>query len=180
MPENTLVFFISDNGGPTRELTSSNLPLRGGKGDVYEGGIRIPFLVQWKGHLPAGQLYDRPVISLDVYAISAAVAAAPIPEHRPIDGVNLLPYLTGKRDDRPHGVLFWRMNQRTAVRVGDWKLVRNPKRGSGANWQLYNLAEDISESKDLVESHPDKARQLKEVWERLNGEMIEPIRPQGR
>jgi len=180
LEENTLVFFISDNGGPTRELTSSNLPLRGGKGDVYEGGIRIPFLVQWKGRLPAGEIYGHPVISLDVYATSAAVAGAPIPGRRQIDGVNLLPYLTDEIGGRPHQVLFWRLNQRTAVRVGDWKLVRNPKRGSGSNWQLYNLAEDISESKDFVESHSDKANALKEVWERLNGEMIEPIRAERR
>lgn len=177
LEENTLVFFISDNGGPTRELTSSNLPLRGGKGDVYEGGIRVPFLTQWKGTLPAGKVYEHPVISLDVYATAAAVADAPIPKRRSIDGVNLLPYLTGQRDERPHDVLFWRMNKRTAIRVGDWKLVRNPKRGQSDDWQLFNLAEDISESDDLAKSHPNKLQELRNVWERLNDEMVEPMRP---
>jgi len=177
LEENTLVFFISDNGGPTRELTSSNLPLRGGKGDVYEGGIRVPFLAQWKGTLPAAKVYDHPVISLDVYATAAAVADAPIPERRSIDGVNLLPYLTDQRDERPHDVLFWRMIKRTAVRVGDWKLVRNPKRGSDGDWRLYNLAKDISETDDLADSHPEKLQELKSVWERLDGEMVEQIRP---
>jgi arylsulfatase B len=172
--EKTLVFFISDNGGPTRELTSSNLPLRGGKGDVYEGGIRVPFLLQWKGSLPAGIVYPKPVISLDVYATALAVAGAPIPRSRPIDGVNLVPYLTGQRDGEPHGAMFWRMNRRTAVRIGDWKLVRNPGRGSGADWQLYNLAEDISESNNLARRQPVKLQELKDAWVRLNAEMIEP------
>jgi arylsulfatase B len=174
LERNTLVFFISDNGGPTRELTSSNLPLRGGKGDVYEGGIRVPFLVQWKGVLPAGTVYEHPVISLDVYATAAAAAGAPVPKGRSIDGVDLMPYLTGGRDGRPHDVLFWRMYQRTAVRVGDWKLVRNPRRGADRAWQLYNLAEDVGESNDLASSRPERLDQLQTVWERLNAEMIEP------
>ena len=175
LEENTLVFFISDNGGPTRELTSNNAPLRGGKGDVTEGGIRIPFLVQWKGKLPAGEVYRHPVISLDVYATAAAVANAPVPHGRQIDGANLLPYISGKNNQRPHDVLFWRLNRRTAVRVGDWKLLRNPRRGSSANWQLYNLANDISESEDLAGKRPDKLQELRAVWERFNGEMSDPI-----
>ncbi len=72
--EQTLIFFLSDNGGPTRELTSSNLPLRGGKGDVFEGGIRVPFLMQWKGSLAAGRVEPRAVISLDIFATAAAAA----------------------------------------------------------------------------------------------------------
>jgi arylsulfatase B len=174
--EQTLVFFISDNGGPTRELTSSNLPLRGGKGDVYEGGIRVPFLLQWKSKIPAGVVYPQPVISLDVYATAAAVAGAPIPPSRSIDGVNLMPFLTGQRDGRPHDVLFWRMNQKAAVRLGDWKLVRNSRRASAADWQLYNLAEDTSESTNLAGGKPTKLQELKEAWVRLNGQMLEPDR----
>jgi len=173
LEERTLVFFISDNGGPTRELTSSNLPLRGGKGDVYEGGIRVPFLLQWKGNLPAGAIYPHPVISLDVYATAAAVAAAPVPRNRPIDGVDLLPYLTG-REGRPHDVLFWRQGQRTALRAGDWKLLRNPGRGAGSGWQLYNLAEDLSESRDLAERQPDKLGEIKAIWEEMDGQMVAP------
>jgi len=103
----TLVFFISDNGGPTRELTSSNLPLRGGKGDMYEGGIRVPFLARWTGNLPAGKEYHHPVISLDVYATAAATAGAVV-NNRSIDGVDLLPYLKGEKAYRPHEVLFLR------------------------------------------------------------------------
>jgi len=173
--EKTLVFFISDNGGPTRELTSSNAPLRGGKGEVYEGGIRVPFLVQWKGRIPGGRLYRHPVISLDVYATAASVADAPVPTGRPIDGVDLLPYLTGRRDDRPHETLFWRMGPRTALRTGDWKLVRNAKPGGDSPWELYDLAADITESNDLAPRQPEKLRELVRIWRQLNGEMIEPI-----
>ena len=78
LEDNTLIFFLSDNGGPTRELTSSNLPLRGGKGSLYEGGIRIPFIVQWKNELPAGSVNDHPVISLDIFATIAAATGSPV------------------------------------------------------------------------------------------------------
>jgi arylsulfatase B len=166
---------MSDNGGPTRELTSSNHPLRGGKGDVYEGGIRVPFICQWKGTLPAGQVYRQPVVSLDVFATAAEVAEAPLPDGRSIDGVSLLPYLKGQKQGRPHEVLFWRMNQRTAVRVSDWKLLRNPGRGQNSRWQLYDLATDISEQNDFANSRSEKRRELEQVWRKLNAEMIDPI-----
>ncbi len=172
LEQRTLVFFLSDNGGPTRELTSSNRPLRGGKGDMYEGGIRIPFLLQWKGRLPAGQTYAAPVISLDVYSTAAAVAGAPDPASRKLDGVDLIPYLRGERSGSPHDVLYWRLGKRTAIRVGDWKLVRNsPEEGA---WELYDLAADIAESQDLARQAPQRLRQLMTVWETMNGEMVEP------
>jgi arylsulfatase B len=168
----TLVFFISDNGGPTRELTSSNLPLRGGKGDMYEGGIRVPFLARWTGHLPAGRPYSHPVISLDVYATAAAAAGAELPS-APIDGVDLLPYLAGAETGRPHEVLFWRAGSRTALRRGDWKLVRNARRGND-QWELFHLADDISETRDLSGSNPERFAELKSVWKEMDSQMAEP------
>lgn len=179
LEEDTLVFFLSDNGGPTRELTSSNLPLRGEKGNVYEGGIRVPFMVQWRGKLPEGEIYKQPVIALDIFGTAAALAGAPLPKNRSIDGVDLMPYLTGENRGRPHDVLFWRMNQRTAVRVGDWKLLRNPRRGE-SGWHLYNLADDLVEEKDLVEANPEKFAELMGVWEELNGQMVEPAWQPGK
>jgi arylsulfatase A-like enzyme len=125
LEDRTLVFFLSDNGGPTRSNTSSNKPLRGFKGQVLEGGIRIPFMVAWKGHLPAGKVDDRPVIQLDIMPTAVAVAGGSMPTDRPIDGVNLMPHLTGKQTKAPHDVLFWRMGPQAAVRKGDWKLVRH-------------------------------------------------------
>jgi arylsulfatase B len=173
LEHDTLVFFLSDNGGPTRELTSSNLPLRGGKGDVYEGGIRVPFMVQWKRRLPQGHVYEKPVISLDVFATAAALAGAPLPGNRPVDGVDLIPYLTGANSGRPHDVLFWRMNQRTALRAADWKLLRNSQRGD-TGWQLYNLADDPAENNDLASENPEKLTELKHIWDEWNSQMIDP------
>jgi len=130
LEERTLVFFFSDNGGPTPSNTSSNKPLRGYKGQVLEGGIRIPFMVAWKGHLPAGKVDDRPVIQLDIMPTAVAVAGGSMPTDRPIDGVNLMPYLTGKQTAPPHEVLFWRMGPQAAVRKGDWKLIRHEGRAT--------------------------------------------------
>ena len=175
LEDDTLIFFISDNGGPTRELTSSNLPLKGGKGDMWEGGIRVPFLMQWKGQLPAGMVYDKPVVSLDVFGTAAAIANAPIARNRPIDGVNLMPYLTGENKGRPHETLFWRARARTAIRVGDWKLVKNPGGRADAEWQLYYLAEDLSEENNLAGKQPDKFKEMMAAWDKVNGQMMDPV-----
>ena len=175
LEENTLVFFLSDNGGPTQELTSSNLPLRGGKGTVYEGGIRIPFLCQWKGKLPAGKTFTKPVISLDILATAAAVANVPPKKDRQLDGINLLPYLQGTVTKRPHQELFWRLDQKTALRQGDWKLLRNPRRGQDGQWQLFQLANDPGETSDLATSQTAKLQELKKAWKTWNDQMIDPV-----
>jgi arylsulfatase B len=181
LEDNTIVFFISDNGGPTRELTSSNAPLRGGKGDVYEGGIRVPFLVRWKGPLPAGKVFSHPVSSLDIFATAAALAGKPIATQDAVDGVNLMPFLTGSNQQPPHDVLFWRMQRKTAIRHGDWKLVKNPGWGrKDAPWELYQLAEDSGESHDLAKERPERVRALRRKWEDLNSQMAEPFWSPGR
>ncbi len=174
LAENTLVFFISDNGGPTKELTSSNAPLRDGKGSVYEGGVRVPFLMQWPEQLPAGKVYEQPVISLDIFATAAAAAKKPANPAK-IDGVDLLPFLLGRNAENPHGALFWRLGKKSALRLGDWKLLRNPARGRGGDWELYNLAEDVSEASDLAAANPEKLAQLAAEWEKWNAQMIEPF-----
>ncbi len=177
----TLVFFLSDNGGPTRELTSSNLPLRGGKGDMYEGGIRIPFLVKWPGVIPAGRVYENPVISFDILATALAAAGVKRPSSPTLDGVDLRPFLTGRNATRPHRELFWRSGRRTAARSGDWKLVRNPRGGrEKTDWQLYDLASDISETHDLIDARPDRFEELKAVWTRFDQQMSDPFWTPGR
>ena len=174
LDRDTLIFFLSDNGGPTRELTSSNRPLRGEKGQVYEGGIRIPFMAKWPGRLPAGVVYTQPVVSLDIFATSADAAHAPISRSQKIDGVNLLPYLTGQIDQPPHDSLYWRLREKTAVRVGDWKLLRNPTSDQG-EWQLYHLGKDIGETLDLAGRRPKKLQELQSHWARIDAEMIDPV-----
>lgn len=175
LERDTLIFFLSDNGGPTRELTSSNLPLRGEKGSMYEGGIRVPFLVRWPGTIPAARVDDRPVISLDIFATAMAVAGATLPRREIFDGVNLLPYLTGDSKAIPHETLFWRAGSKAALRHQNWKLVRNAPRGQAPDWQLFDLAADLSETTNLAEEKEAKRDELVGRWESLNAEMISPL-----
>lgn len=175
LEENTIVFFLSDNGGPTKELTSSNLPLRAGKGAMHEGGLRVPFMVQWKGTIPAGKVYEKPVTSLDIYATAAANAKAVAPKN--IEGVDLVPYLTGRNSGRPHETLFWRQGGKAGLRHGDWKLVRmgGRKTVGNANWELYDLSNDLSEENNLANKNPARLNELVAIWEKMNGEMKEPM-----
>ena len=171
LENDTLVFFLSDNGGPTQELTSSNLPLRGGKGQMYEGGIRVPFLFQWPGKVPAGKTYDRPVLSTDIFATIHAAAGVSKPKDKYIESYDLLPYLIGKYKEDPHEWLYWRQSHKAAFRVGDMKILRqSPKK-----WELYDLAKDPSETKDLSKEMPEQFDLLYAGWEKINGNMVEPL-----
>jgi arylsulfatase A-like enzyme len=199
LDEKTLVFFISDNGGPTPQTTSRNDPLRGTKTTTWEGGIRIPYIVQWKGHLPAGKVDDRPVISLDIHPTALAAAGVTAQPEKKLDGVNLLPFLDGTSKESPHEFLFWRFGPQMAVRKGEWKLTQaapRPPAGSAAAVQdesesgplprrrrrpgreavaqLYNLAQDVGESKDLSAEHPGKVKELMDAWEKWNSELMAP------
>ncbi len=175
LEENTLIFVIGDNGAPiglsTPEMRargegkwagSLNDPLNGGKGMLIEGGIRTPYLVHWKGTIPPGQVYTNPVISLDVAATANALAGHP--DDPALDGVNLIPYLTGKNSDRPHDVLYWRWDGQFAIRKGDLKYLF-----SGNREYLFNLADDLEEKNDLLAQQPEAARALRadlEKWSR--------------
>jgi arylsulfatase B len=178
LEENTCVVFLSDNGGPTRELTSRNAPLRGEKGSLYEGGIRVPFAIRWPGVLPAGRVEDRPVVSLDVFA--TLLAAVDLPDGAapklPGDGVDLRSYLSGDEAETPPRTLFWRVGPKGALRQGPWKLVRDGSCRSGeAAWELYDLSRDIGEQRNLAAEQPDRLQTLREHYTRLNGEMIDPL-----
>jgi arylsulfatase A-like enzyme len=136
--DNTLIFFVSDNGGPPVNA-SSNGPLRGHKAQTWEGGIRVPYLVQWKGTLPAGKTYDQPVIQLDFHPTALAAAGVEA-KGANFDGVNLLPYLQNKVTAPPHETLYWRFGQQMAIRHGNYKLV---KAAGNDRQELYDLATDI-------------------------------------
>ncbi len=183
--EDTLIFFFSDNGGPTASITSGNGPLRGFKSQTWEGGIRVPFMVQWKGRIPAGQIDDRPVIQLDVLPAALAAVGAPAKPEWKLDGVNLLPFLTGKNSAAPHEALYWRFGPQLALRLGDWKLVKAPAGGGVEGGpregkattdraRLCNLKQDLGEKEDLAGKHPAKLRELAAVWEKWNAVLMAP------
>ena len=167
----TLVFFLSDNGVPTPQTTSSNLPYRGFKGQVLEGGIHVPFMIQWRGRLPEGRVDDRPVIQLDILPTALAVAGAEILPDWKLDGVDLVPYLAEGNSKRPHEALYWRMFNQHAVRSGDWKLVRGV---AGEAAGLYNLKDDPAEKQNRAAEMPDKAKELDALWQAWNRELAEP------
>lgn len=184
LDENTLVFFISDNGGPTMPGTSgnasSNKPLRGSKRTTLEGGVRVPFFVTWTGHLPAGKVYDEPVIQLDILPTALAAADVEMPTDAQVDGVNLLPYLQGDNDAAPHDTLYWRFGEQMAIRQGDWKLVRydatvDGTPGKFTEPKLYNLASDIGEANDLTQQEPARAAALQTAWDEWNKANVPPL-----
>ena len=170
LEENTLVFFISDNGGPPAN-GSDNSKLRGYKASTWEGGIRVPFMLEWKGHLPTDKVYGQPVIQMDF--LPTALAAAGVETEDQFDGVNLLPYLTGKKKGAPHDTLYWRFGQQTAIRQGDWKLVKGGRGNAIAEKPLLiNLAKDIGEQNDLSDKEPKKVEQLQAAWDKWNAELV--------
>ena len=170
LEERTLIFFLSDNGGITAKNASRNDPLRGTKFQVYEGGIRVPFLMQWQGHLPPGQVYEHPIIALDLYPTALAAAGGPTAAESHLDGVNLLPYLTGEDATPPHERLYWRVGPRKALREGDWKMVQIRDRSP----QLFNLREDISES-DPVPGNPEKLQELQAAYAAWDTQLMDPL-----
>lgn len=178
LEEDTLIFFLGDNGGYRLPGDfAPNTPLRGFKMDMFEGGVRVPFLVQWRGRLPAGRVYDKIVTSLDI--LPTAVAAAGGKPVEILDGVDLVPYLSGEKPEVPHDRVFWRWIDRWGARVGDWKLVQN---GDGQDWrvgkpgkeQLFNLAEDIGETKDLAATHPEKLKELRDAYKEWDSKNVSP------
>ena len=151
----TLVFFLSDNGGPTKELTSRNDPFSGGKGSLREGGVRVPFLFSWPGRIAPGVRTD-PVSSLDI--LPTALAAAGLPPAEGVDGLNLL-------DPPKERTLYWRMGEQRAVREGRWKLLGT---------RLFDLEEDVAESRNLAAVHPERVRSLAEKLARWESGLIAP------
>ena len=166
--ENTLVMFYSDNGAPTSLNASLNTPLRGFKTQLWEGGIREPFVFQWKGVIPGGQTYREMVMGFDCHATALAAAGVVRPDDKPLDGVNLLPFLTGKQTGRPHDQLFWRAGAKHAARVGDWKLVKE----RGDEVELFNLKDDISEKINLAAKEPAKLQELQAAFAAWDKQMM--------
>jgi arylsulfatase A-like enzyme len=141
--------------------------LNGQKATYYEGGIRIPFLMQWTGRIKPGQVKDDPVISLDIARTFAAAAGA---DTQSLEGVDLLPFATGKAKGRPHEMLCWRAGRVSAIRKGDWKLLQ-----MGDTTKLFNLAADIGEKNDLAASKPDTVAELRAAYDKWNQGNAKPL-----
>lgn len=180
--ENTLIVFLSDNGGSVEVSHAINAPCRGGKGSNLEGGLRVPTIYSWPGVIPAGKTYRQPIISLDILPTFIAATGAKPPETQAFgtsikkpdaaakatDGVNLLPFLKGENKDAPHEYLFWRMTLRAdSVRAGDWKLIRP----SSMLPMLYNLKDDPSELNNLIHQKPEIAKNLMEKIQTWQGSL---------
>lgn len=179
LEENTIIFVMGDNGAPLKihKLDapgggpgwdgSLNDPMNGEKGMLTEGGVRTPYVVNWKGTIPGGQVYTQPVISLDAGA--TALALAGLPHDSSLDGVNLVPYLTGEKAGVPHEALYWRWLGQSAIRKGKWKYLRSDKRE-----YLFDIEKDFEEKHDLLAEHPEIVKELHQDLEKWCAELAPP------
>ena len=178
MLENTLIVFSSDNGGPSPGTVTDNGKLRNGKGSLYEGGVRVCAFASWPGHIPAGKVVEEPIHIIDWYPTLITLAGGSLKQALPLDGKDLWPVLT-QGAKSPHDALLLHSTTfgKAAVRVGDWKLIHGQDVGKGGKkkaaeksnneFQLYNLASDIGETKNLATANPEKLAEMKEVLQRL-------------
>lgn len=166
--DNTLIVFLSDNGGDERKGSNNGI-LNRGKGSMFEGGIRVPFAMQWKGKIKPGLIYDNPIISLDIFA--TAVELAEVKPKNVIDGKNLMPYISNENKNKPHESLYWRIydKEALAVRKGDFKYLIDKK----GYEHLFNLNKDISEQKNIEDSL--KIKELSKLHEQWNKKNKDPI-----
>ncbi len=165
--ENTLIVFLSDNGGALQH-SANNGKLRAGKSSLYEGGIRVPFAMQWKGAIPAGKVYEHPIISLDIFA--TAVSIAQVKPKNELDGKNLLPFLEEGNIEKPHDSLFWKKVDAGsyAIRYGDLKLIQE----KDGTQKLFNLSEDVSEKFNINETI--QMKNLEEAFKAWDEDNIPP------
>lgn len=173
--DNTIVIFSSDNGGAHYlGLPDVNKPFRGWKLTQFEGGVRVPFFMRWPQGLPAGVRYPHPVSQLDLFPTAAAAAGGKVPDDRIIDGVDLLPFLRGERNDPPHAALFWRQGHLRAVQADGWKLLTSqmPER----TW-LFDMSADPAQQRNLAAEQPDRVKALMALIDAHDAEQIEPAWP---
>lgn len=169
--ENTFIVFLSDNGGPLAGGWTTNKPLRQGKGSLFEGGIRVPFLIQWKGHIPKGLVVDNPVTSLDLLPSFADLAQIPQPDS--LNGVSLWPWLKNPSSEIDRPLMFWRRGEKKhgAVRDGNYKWKLNRRKGTQS---LYNLKEDAGERINLIKKHPQKASKMAQKFKEWEESVKDP------
>ncbi|NPA37401.1 MAG: sulfatase [Chlorobi bacterium] len=159
LDENTLVFFCSDNGG-TKKGGKHNLPLRGHKGTLYEGGHRVPAFAVWPGKIKPGTGYEGPVMSMDIYPTLLDIVGGEKPQG--IDGISIKNVLL-KNETLPERTLFWKFRNARVVRQGDWKLIVTKEKNKEEKIELFNLKDDISESVNLAEKEGDRIENMRKL-----------------
>jgi arylsulfatase A-like enzyme len=175
LEENTLVVFTSDNGGPDYVgLPDLNRPYRGWKLTMFEGGTHVAHFMRWPGHIKPGTTYDLPVSHLDIMPTAVAAAGGKMPSDRTIDGVDLMPYLLGRKPGRPHETLYWREGSYQAVLDRTWKLQtsQHPRK----DW-LFDLEKDPTEKNNLASRNPQKVAELQALLDRFNKAQAPPLWP---
>ncbi|MDO7172385.1 sulfatase-like hydrolase/transferase [Mariniflexile sp. AS56] len=170
LEENTLIYFLSDNGGAANN-SSSGGPLKGWKGNKFEGGHRVPFIVSWPKEIKGEQTFSGLSSSLDIFTTSLAAAKITKAENLVLDGVDLLPYLKGDKTGNPHDKLFWRKLEEAGARIGDYKLVRLQNYGAS----LYNLTTDLGETTNLETIQTEAFQRLQDELKSWETKMMEPL-----
>ncbi len=173
--DNTLIYFISDNGG-AHNNESSNGPLKGWKGNKFEGGQRVPFVLSWPARIKGKRQFDGLTSSLDIFTTSLAAAGIDKGDSLALDGVNLLPYLTGEKTGDPHQALYWRKLEESAARIGDFKLIHLKGYGS----TMYNLSTDLGELNDLSSKDTLMFHRLTQGLSNWEAELSDPLWDEGR
>lgn len=174
--KDTLVVFTSDNGGAYYiGLEEINRPFRGWKQTFFEGGIRVPLFMRWPARITPGSTLRAPVSHFDIFSTAVSASGASAPRDRKIDGVDLMPFLEGRKSGRPHDLLFWRTGPYRVVRAGDWKLQVTER--PAKDW-LYDLSSDPTERRNLASERPDKVAELKRHLARHDAEQIRPLWPE--
>ncbi len=190
--ENTLIFYMSDNGAALarpNDLGGVNIPLRSGKGSVYDGGCRVPYVMSWPGTIAAGKTSELMVSNMDIFATAVELARGTVPSARVIDSVNLMPYITGGKTGPVHDQLIFRRKGRNAwsIRSGDYKWVWNPGKKKDQHIDdpflgpeknptggLYDVQHRISEDEDLSNQYPEKKKELMKLFEKVTEDLPEP------
>jgi uncharacterized sulfatase len=175
LTENTLVLFTSDNGGANYiGLPEVNDPFRGWKITFFEGGIHVPYFARWPARIEPGKSYDEPVHHFDLYATAASAASAALPDDRPMDGVDLLPFALGREPGLPHERLFWRSGHYQVAIADGWKLQVTAR--PDAVW-LFDMRNDPTEQRNLADEQPERVRAMKALLAAHNAEQAEPAWP---
>lgn len=172
--DETIVIFTSDNGAATYTGIATNAPLRGGKFTNFEGGVNVPLVLRWPGHVPSGEKYHPPVSTVDLFSTISRAAGVTLPDDRVFDGVDLVPFLRGERATAPHGALFWRADTHRGVRTGNWKLISDTRTGARV---LYDLGNDPFETTDLSQSRPEVLEDLERQLLAWEATLVRPLWP---